>query len=181
MRKLLLRLIRDERGTAAIEMAVVGPPFLLTMLSIVELGLILTTQALLDGATRDAARLIMTGQVSAAGNTIGTFQTQLCNDMTMLINNSTCTNDVLIDVISTTNTTDFAGLAFAPCSSNAGSGGSNPCPFNPGTCANLVAVQVVYNRPFIIPWVGALLSLASNSQNTTLQSTVVFENEPFCT
>jgi Flp pilus assembly protein TadG len=180
MQRLLRRLIRDERGVAAVEMAIIGPPFLLTLLSIVELGLILTTQALLDGATRNAARLIRTGQVNAAGNTIGTFQTLLCNDMSMLLSNATCTDNVLIDVISTSNATDFAALTFAPCNSNAGSGGPKPCPFNPGNCADLVAVQVVYNRPFIIPWVGSLLSLASNSQNTTLQSTVVFRNEPFC-
>jgi Flp pilus assembly protein TadG len=181
MRRLLRQLIRDERGAAAVEFALVGPPFLLTLLSIIELGLILTTQAQLDGAARTAARLILTGQVAAAGNTIGTFQTALCNNMTMLLNSATCTNNVLIDVVSSPNTANFAGLTFPACSSNAGSGGSNPCPFNPGTCGNIVAVQVVYNRPFIVPWVGAMLSVASNSQNATIQSTVVFQNEPFCT
>lgn len=179
MRRLLRRLIRNERGAVAVEMAIIGPPFLLTLLSIIELGLILTTQGLLDGATRDAARLIRTGQVNAAGNTIGTFQTLLCQDMSMLLDNTTCTNNVLIDVISNPNATDFAALAFAPCTSNAGSGGSNPCPFNGGNAGDIVAVQVSYERPFIIPWVGSMLSLASDSQHTLLQSTVVFRNEPF--
>jgi Flp pilus assembly protein TadG len=179
MRGLLRRLIRNERGAVAVEMAIVGPPFLLTLLSIIELGLILTTQALLDGATRDAGRLIRTGQVNAAGNTIGTFQTLLCNDMSMLLSNANCTNNVLIDVISNPNATNFGALTFAPCGSNAGSGGPNPCPFNAGNAGDIVAVKVSYERPFIIPWVGNLLSLASDSQHTLLQSTVVFRNEPF--
>ena len=179
MRRLLRRLFRNERGAVAVEMAIIGPPFLLTLLSIIELGLILTTQALLDGATRDAARLIRTGQVNAAGNTIGTFQTLLCSDMSMLLGNPECTNSVIVDVISNPNAANFAGLTFAACSSNAGSGGPQPCPFNAGNAGDIVAVQVSYNRPFIIPWVGNMLSLASDSQHTLLQSTVVFRNEPF--
>ena len=179
MRKLLRRLMRNERGAVAVEMAIIGPPFLLTLLSIVELGLILTTQALLDGATRDAARLIRTGQVSAAGDTIGTFQTLLCNDMSMLLSPSNCTNNVLIDVVSSPTATNFAGLTFGACGSNAGSGGPNPCPFSAGNPGDIVAVQVSYNRSFVIPWVGNLLSIASDSQKTMLQSNVVFRNEPF--
>jgi|HubBroStandDraft_1064217.scaffolds.fasta_scaffold26722_3 Flp pilus assembly protein TadG len=179
MRKLLRRLMRNERGAVAVEMAIIGPPFLLTLLSIVELGLILTTQALLDGATRDAARLIRTGQVSAAGNTIGTFQTLLCNDMSMLLSTANCTNNVLIDVVSSPTATNFAGLTFGACGSNAGSGGPNPCPFSAGNPGDIVAVQVSYNRSFVIPWVGNLLSIASDSQKTMLQSNVVFRNEPF--
>ena len=179
MRKLLRRLMRNERGAVAVEMAIIGPPFLLTLLSIIELGLILTTQALLDGAARDAARLVRTGQVSAAGNTIGTFQTLLCSDMSMLLSTAVCTNNVLIDVVSNPNATNFGALAFASCGSNAGSGGPNPCPFSAGNPGDIVAVQVSYNRPFIVPWVGGLLSIASDSQHTLLQSTVVFRNEPF--
>jgi Flp pilus assembly protein TadG len=179
MRRLLRRLIRNERGAVAVEMAIIGPPFLLTLLSIIELGLILTTQALLDGATRDSARLVRTGQVNAAGNTIGTFQTLLCNDMSMLLSSSTCTSNVLIEVTSSPNATNFGGLTFAACTSNAGSGGPNPCPFSAGNAGDIVAVRVSYERPFIIPWVGNMLSLASDSQHTLLQSTVVFRNEPF--
>ena len=179
MRRLLSRLIRERRGAVAVEMAIISPPFLLTLLSIIELGLILAMQATLDGATRDAARLVRTGQVSAAGNTIATFQTLLCNDMSMFLDDTTCKNNVIIDVISNPNATNFGGLTFASCGSNAGSGGPNPCPFNAGNPGDIVAVRVSYERPFIIPWVGSLLSISSDSQHTLLQSNVVFRNEPF--
>jgi Flp pilus assembly protein TadG len=181
MLRFLRRLIRNERGAVAVEMAIIGPPFLLTLLSIVELGLILTTQALLDGATRDAARLIRTGQVSAAGNTLSTFQNLLCSDMSMLLSTANCQSNVVADVISNS-ATNFGALTFPTCSVNNGTApppGQSACPFSPGNAGDVVAVQVTYNRPFIIPWVGNLLSLSTNSQHTQLQSTVVFRNEPF--
>ncbi len=60
----------DAKGALAIEFAFVAPLFLLLLLVIVELGLTLTTQSLLDGATRDAARLIRTGQVQSQSSPI---------------------------------------------------------------------------------------------------------------
>jgi Flp pilus assembly protein TadG len=161
-------------------MAIIGPPFLLTLLSIIELGLILTTQALLDGATRDAARSIRTGQVSAAGNTLASFQSVLCADLGSLLSTANCQSNVVIDVISTTGSS-FSGLSFPTCASSAGTpppSGQSACPFTPGNSGDLVAVQVTYNRTFFVPWVGTMLSVA-NSQNTPLTSTVVFRNEPF--
>ncbi len=76
---------RDAKGALAVEFALVAPIFLLLLLVIVELGLTLTTQSLLDGATRDAARLIRTGQVQSQNSPITTFQTLLCSDMAPLM------------------------------------------------------------------------------------------------
>jgi Flp pilus assembly protein TadG len=179
MRK-LRQFIRDRRGAVLIETAIVGPPFLLLLLSIIELGLILSTQALLDGATRDAARAIRTGQVNFAGNTLTSFQNILCSDMSMILSTATCQTNVLINVVSSTSTS-FSNLSFSSCAVNQGTPppvGQTACPFSPGNAGNIVGVQVSYDRPFIIPWVGSLLSV-SNSQQTLLQSTVVFMNEPF--
>ena len=66
------RLANNRDGTTAVELAFVGPPFLLLLAAIFELGLTLTAQSLLDGAARDAARLIRTGQVQTQGSPIGT-------------------------------------------------------------------------------------------------------------
>ena len=72
---------QDQRGSTAIEFAFVGPPFLLLLLAIFELGLTLTTQSVMDGAARDAARLIRTGQVQTQTSPISTFQNLLCAKM----------------------------------------------------------------------------------------------------
>ena len=60
--------LRDDGGSVAVEMAIVGPPFILLMLTIVEMALTIVAQSVLDGATRDAARLLRTGQIASAGN-----------------------------------------------------------------------------------------------------------------
>lgn len=53
---------RDEKGAAAVEFALTGPLFILTILGVMEFGMILSTEALMEGAVRDAARFGVTGQ-----------------------------------------------------------------------------------------------------------------------
>lgn len=187
---ILLRVARDRKGTTAIEMAFVGPPFLLLLATIFELGLILTTQSLLDGAARDAARLIRTGQVQSQTSPITTFQNLLCSDLSSVMSVSNCTSNVLFEVQVFSS---FGAVSFTPCTLNADQSGSGTaCQFSPGTGGQIVAVRASYPRPFIIPWVGGCLSGGScwaglgttNGSNpgtgtTTLIATVIFQNEPF--
>lgn len=56
---------RDENGGAAVEFALTGPLFILTILGVMEFGMILSTEALMEGAVRDAARFGVTGQNEA--------------------------------------------------------------------------------------------------------------------
>ena len=56
---------QDESGSAAVEFALVGPMFVITVLGIMEVGMILSTEALMEGAVRDAARFGVTGQDEA--------------------------------------------------------------------------------------------------------------------
>ncbi|HZT89739.1 MAG TPA: TadE/TadG family type IV pilus assembly protein [Stellaceae bacterium] len=184
------RILRDQRAAVALEMAFVTPPFLLILLSILDMGLMLATQSLMDGAAQDAARLIRTGQVYAAGNSISTFQNQLCSDMGPMMSTSTCQSSLIFDV-QTFGT--YGAVAFPACVRNANqAGGGTACNFTPGIGRQIVGVQITYAYPFIIPWVGACLSGGScwagygttNGGSTgtgtaTLVSTVVFQNEPF--
>lgn len=191
-RRPILALLRPgigESGETMLEFAFVAPMLILLFMTIIDLGIMLMSQSVLDGATRDAARLIRTGQVAAAGNTIGTFQAQLCREMTAVISTTNCDSQILVDV----NTfTSFANVSFGACQYNAGQTGTGTqCNFNAGHSAAIVGVQVTYNRRFIVPWVGACLSgqtcwMGLNTRQTTtsgnaipLISTVVFLNEPF--
>jgi Flp pilus assembly protein TadG len=183
------RIAGDTKGALAIEFAFVAPLFLLLLLVIVELGLTLTTQSLLDGATRDAARLIRTGQVQSQTSPITTFQTLLCNDMKPLMSVSKCDSNVIFEVqIFST----FGSVSFTPCTfNNNQTGTGTQCSFTPGSSGNIVAVRASYNRTFIVPWVGACMSgghcwtgpgshVGSNGTGgITLTSTVIFQNEPF--
>jgi len=187
--RIFRRLARDSIGAIAIEMAVIGPLFFLLLLTILDLGLMLANQSLLDGAARDAARLIRTGQVQTASSPISAFQTLLCSDMGPVMTSAQCASDIIFEVQSFTS---FGSVSFTSCTLNNNQTGTGTvCSFTPGTGGEIVGVQATYNRPFIIPWVAACLSGGScwtggttggsNPGTGTVQlvSTVIFRNEPF--
>ena len=183
-------LAHDQKGITAVEMAFVGPPFFLLLAAIFELGLKLTTQSVLDGAARDAARLIRTGQVQSQGSPITVFQNLLCSEVSSVISASDCANKIVFEVQVFSS---FGSVSFTPCTQTASqTGNGTVCSFSAGTGGNIVGVQASYPRPFIIPWVGACLSGGScwaglgtanvtnpGSGTATLTSTVIFQNEPF--
>lgn len=189
--RLFRRFARDRKGAVGVEMALVGPPFLLVMLALLDFGQTMLTQSVLDGAARDAARLIRTGQVQTSGNPISTFQTLLCSDMSSLMTTATCDANVLFEVQTFSS---FGSVAFTACTRNNNQTGTGTaCAFTPGNASQIVGVQVSYARPYIVPWVGACLtggdcwtgmgsaSGTQGTQTTTLMSTVIFQNEPFGT
>ncbi len=181
---------RDEKGVGAVEFAFVAPMFLLLLLVIAELGLTLATQSVLDGATRDAARLIRTGQIQSQGSPITAFQTQLCSEMSSLMTVANCDSKVIFEVQSFSG---FGSVSFTACALNNNSTGSGTkCTFSSTTGGQIVGVRTTYSRSFIVPWVGACLSGGScwtgpastggsnaGSGGITLTSTVIFQNEPF--
>jgi Flp pilus assembly protein TadG len=172
-------------------MSLVGPPFFFLLLTIMDLGLMLANQSLLEGAARDAARLIRTGQVQTASSPISAFQTLLCSDMSPVMSSSDCAADIIFEVQTFSS---FGSVSFTPCTRNNNNttGTGTQCGFTPGTGGDIVGVQATYNRSFIIPWVGACLTGGScwfglgttNGSNpgtgsVALVSTVIFRNEPF--
>src|SRR6185369_1504810 len=74
------RFRRDRRGVTALEFGLVGPLFIVLLCGILENGLILLTQTVLDNATRNAARMILIGSTTSSQ-----FSTALCNNVSSLI------------------------------------------------------------------------------------------------
>lgn len=165
----LARLARNNRATTTVEFAIIGPIMLLLLLAVVENGMALFSQSVLDNATRDAARLSLTGQSQNGGTS---FATQLCNEISGYLS---CAN--LSYRIQT-------GSTFSSLSPNitTGTGGvltgfsTYPSSVTGGNSGDFVLVQVVYKRNYIVPWVGKLLSANGADQIIT---TAAFENEPF--
>jgi Flp pilus assembly protein TadG len=157
-----------EAGNVTVEAAMVLPPFLLLFLAILELGYMVYVQTVLDGAARDAARLIRTGQVQASADPLSAFRDQLCAEMSPIVGCSSL-------VFNVQSFTSFGGVNFDtqrdPTGKMVGTS------FTPGVGGSYVAVQVTYNRPFITAYVGQYLG--GPSQSAFLSSTVVFRNEPF--
>lgn len=149
---------RARRGSTALEFAIAAPVLLMLIFAVIENGLMLFAQAVLENATRDASRQIMIGTVKTSPD----FRAALCDDMGALFD---CTQ-LQFYVQS--------GPAFplaitAPDSS----GKFSSTTFASGSGGQFVLVEVAYNRAYISPW---LISLVPN---WVLFSTQAIKNEPF--
>jgi Flp pilus assembly protein TadG len=189
MRQYLRKL--GERGGTSIEFAIVGSVFLMLLLAIFELGYMVFVQSTLDSSARTAARLIRTGQAQGNGNPQTFFQDSLCSSVSSVIG---C-NNLIYSVNYFTSWTQVQTAVNAPptrnpttglltnsgvCTDGSGSGGSSSTAicFNAGNCGQIEVVQVTYNYPFFTQWIGE--ELGGSTQSAFLTSTVVFQNEPFC-
>lgn len=161
-----------ERGSTSIEFAILGSSFLLLILGVFELGYMVFVQSVLDNASRDAARLIRTGQVQASSNAQQAFQTQLCNEVSSIIG---CAK--IIYQAQTFGSWSAAQTTLNQPPKRDKNGNLVSVGFTPGTADAIVAVQVTYNYPFFTLWVGGLLGGSLHS--AFLSATVVFQNEPF--
>jgi Flp pilus assembly protein TadG len=169
---LLGRLMRSRAGATMVEFALVGPLFLLLTFAVVDNGLVLFTQTVLDNATREAARMIRVGKVQMSGDTTGTgiFQTTLCNNLGGFV---ACPSGNLKYHVQSSNV-GFSSLD-ATVTTNS-SGVMTSTGFSPGTGQNYVLVQVAYAQPYIMAF---LDRIAGAKANITLLSTVAFQTEHY--
>jgi Flp pilus assembly protein TadG len=171
LRQFLIRL--GERGNATIEFGLIGTAYVMMILGALEMGYMLFIQSVLDNASRDAARLIRTGQAQTASNPQTTFQNLLCGDVSWLI---TCSSIYYQSTAFWTWSETNTGLQTAPTRDSNGNIVSTG--FDAGSPGEIVLVQVFYNYSFFTPWIGSLLG-AGLSNTAYLSSTVIFQNEPF--
>jgi Flp pilus assembly protein TadG len=167
---LFARFLRSRSGVTMVEFALVGPLFLLLTFAIVDNGLVLFMQTVLDNATREAARQIEIGKVSLASDTDGTglFKTTLCNNLGGLIPCASLKWHVQSSTVS------FASLN--PAVTADSSGQMTSTGFTPATPQSYVLVQVGYAQPYIIP---ALARISNSTGNLLLVSTVALQTERY--
>jgi Flp pilus assembly protein TadG len=161
----LARFLRDTGGAHAVEFALVAPVFILLIAITVELGLSLIIQSNINYATRDASRLILTGQVQTGGG-MSVFTNKICGDVNVLISCGNLQYNVQSD-------TAFGSLTPAQATT---SGNMSSTGFSPGGPGSDVLVQVGYPFPCIIPFA---CNLISANGTVLLISTVAFQNENY--
>jgi len=164
-------LIEARQGGAAVELAMIAPLFLLILLITIELCIMLYTQSVLDASARTAARQIRTGQVQSSATPQTAFQNTFCANVSIAIS---C-GSVAMDIESFAN---FSSMSL-PAVQTDKKGNVTNANFAPGGPGSAVAVRVFYTYHFVVPWVSFMLN--PNGNGVILQSTVVFQNEPFPT
>jgi hypothetical protein len=85
-RRKTLDLARNDRGSAAVEFALVALPFFMFVLSVIGVGLYFFTSHALEHGVEAAARKIRTGEAQKGSLTVGQFKQLLCNEAGSYIN-----------------------------------------------------------------------------------------------
>ncbi len=164
---------RQNHGSTAVEFSMVGIPFILMIIGIIEMAMMFTAQSLLQESTFTAARLIRTGQLQqSGGDKQQMFRDAVCDFAELLI---PCA-DIQFQV---KNVPSFADADDIPPTYDA-NGNLQDTGFDPGEENDVVLVRVVYNYPILTPMMAPILSNTGASKRRMI-STIVLQTEPYKT
>lgn len=166
----LRRFARDDRGAAAIEFGFIGVPFLGLMFAIIEVCMVFFAGQILEKATQDASRKLLTGQAQLASFTPAQFKTEVCNNLQIIFN---CAN-VHIDV---KNYPSFASITITPPIDGGGNFVNN-FTYSPGAQNSILVVRVMYLWQLFVPTLGFNLANVNGNQRL-LMATATFRSEPY--
>ena len=170
-RGILSRLRRDRSGAVLMEFAFVAGPFIALLLASLQTALIFFGDQLIETATQEASRAILTGEAQKNGMTQAQFKAMAC---TKLPNFMSC-NDLSVDVVKV-NSWSTAPTG-SPTITYSGGTPTLPNRYTLGGPSDIVMVRLMY------PWnvVGAEgLNLASMQNGQYLMiGTTVTRTEPY--
>jgi Flp pilus assembly protein TadG len=178
-RKGLLPFRRNDSGAAAVEFALVAPVFFMMLVIVVETGLMLFTEYVLQTGVQEAARKVRTGQAQEAKMSAADFKAEVCRLSSKMID---CQGRVTVYMRADTNFTNLANNT--PGSLTVGKkldGTTDPDTFQCGTPSQSVALIATYDWEFNVPIIGTVFGNARNGTVRRLVGFALFKNEPFPT
>jgi Flp pilus assembly protein TadG len=179
-----------NKGSAAIEFAMVAPIFFMILMATIETGLVFFAHSALQNALNDAARLVRTGQTACfsldsnnkcKAMTEAEFREQVCKEASALLKNcgtdGNGDSDLQFDV--NAYPSGFTGVTnSSPLDAN------QDLPklsvFNVGNACDVVLVRAFYKWPLFTPGLSTLLGNMHGSYHL-LTTAAAFRNEPYTT
>lgn len=170
----------DDRGTAAIEFALIAPVFFGLLFAIIETGMTYFANLTLQNAVMDTSRLIRTGQAQTDGITQTEFRGTLCDKIKILMS---CGSDRLkLDVRAFSS---FGTAAFPPAiDPDTGTFSSDLDRYETGSSSkatgatDIVLVRAFYNWPLYTPLFARYFSNMPDNGHL-ISASVAFRNEPY--
>lgn len=168
---------KDSSGATAVEFAMIAPLFFLTLGVILETGLMLFTEYVMQTSVQEASRLVRTGQAQNGQYAAADFKGKICRLAGVIIN---C-NKVTVYMASAT---DFSTLkSTMPSYLGVGKkadGTPGPASYNCGAPSAAVGMIATYDWDFNIPYFMSFMSnMAGNTTTRRLAGIMMFKNEPF--
>jgi Flp pilus assembly protein TadG len=183
-RKVRRRMRADaDKGSAAIEFAMVAPVFFVLLLGIFEAAIMFFSQAVLQNAMTDMGRYVRTGQAAChtknaagactAAMTQAQFRTEVCAKVAPLI---PCNGNLQIDVKKST--TGFGGATHSSPLTAGGALNTAMNGYDTGAACDVVLARAFYTWPVATPVLSwFLVNMAGNKHLVT--AATAFRNEPF--
>lgn len=165
---------KAQRGSAAIEFAMVVVPFFLLTCGTAEVALVGLAQSSLNFAVSDAARQIRTGQAQQGGLDQAAIEQMICDRLNNFMMMS-CTDTLYTDVDRFDSFVDIAGQQNPIQNGNFNTGG---LAYNPGGSSDIVVVRAYYRWHVVTPMFENILGNVQNGERILI-STMMFRNEPF--
>lgn len=176
-RAMARRFGKDISGATAIEFAVVMPMFLLVLGVILETGLMMFTEYVLQTSVQEAARLVRTGQAQQSQMTSANFKKAVCKIAKVII---ACESKVTVYLkASATFTTLSTAASSSMTVGPKPDGTTDPATFQCGAPNQAVALIATYDWDFTIPFFMKYFGNLKNNNTRRMAGFAMFKNEPF--
>jgi Flp pilus assembly protein TadG len=172
------RFLRDKEGVTVIEFATIAPVFFFMMGSLMETGLMLFTEYVLQTSVQNAARLVRTGQAQSASMTESQFKQQICNSATVIPN---CMSNVTVNMVARNSFSELAAAVPSALSVGSSYGGPPGAPpgYSCGGASQAVALIATYDWNFTLPLLEQYYGNVDGDTKRRLAGIHIFMNEPF--
>jgi Flp pilus assembly protein TadG len=173
-RSILGRFRRNRRGSAAVEFALVGPLFFCMLFAILETAIVFFAGQLLENATLESARLILTRQAQNTSMTENDFKQNLCDRIKVMFNCQGNLGNLTVDI------TSFAPGASITIADPIVAGsftGTFSYNLPPSGSPNTIVVRAFYQWPLFVTRLGYDIGNL-NGGKRLLSATAAFHVEP---
>lgn len=165
-------IVRDTRGSPAIEFAIIAPMFIGLLLAIIQIALFFFAQQNLETVAENSVRKLMTGSAQQANMTQAQFKNAACADLPSFMK---CAN-LMIDVRVASSFSDVD--TGAPAITYDSTGKPTNLKFAPGGAGSIVIVKTMYIWDVADGPLGFDISNMSKNQRLLI-ATSVFKTEQY--
>lgn len=174
----LARFAYDQRGSTALEFAMLAMPFALLVFAILESCISFAGQEVMANVTDDVARQLRTGQLKKANVTEASIKQKICSRLEVMVAKN-CPG-LLVDLREYPTFAAAADAGFKIQNREIVLTGTSPTTFtvSPGLANSINMLRVFYRWPVMTDFMAK--SMANLKDGNTLHfASVTWQNEPF--
>lgn len=164
---------QKEDGVAAVEFALIAPPFFMLIVGIIEVSMFFAAGSVLEGGAAAASRLLRTGQAQLSADPEETFRQELCSKVETMLDCARLQYEVILVEDGTFADAENYEPEFDE------DGNLVPGEFSTGNSNDVIMVRAVYRYDFLTPFIGQMIT-GDPGRNWSLHSALsVIKAEPY--